>query len=123
VKLRALKRRTEIERLWGQGKRIGSPWLLLVVLCREGGGEEMGYLISVSRRRVRRAVARTRLRRLLREAVRRVVQEYEHRELPLAATALVWRAALGWEEVRRLRLGDVLPQIRELFQRACAECR
>ncbi len=83
----------------------------------------MGYLISVSRRRVRRAVARTRLRRLLREAVRRVVQEYEHRELPLAATALVWRAALGWEEVRRLRLGDVLPQIRELFQRACAECR
>lgn len=126
VKLRPLKRHAELELLWGQGKRVGNASVLLVALCRkEEEGEQMGYVISVPRRRVRRAVARSRLRRLLREAVRQVVQEWERERtrVPVVAAALVWRTPLSWAEVRRLRLGDVLPQVRDLFQHVCAECR
>ena len=122
VKLRPLKRRTDIETVWRQGKRVSAETIQLVLLCREEAGQEMGYVVSVPRRWVRKAVARSRLRRLLREALRQALQELEEGTFPFVrAAALVWRSPLGWEEVRRLRLRDVLPQVRELFRRACKE--
>lgn len=97
--------------------------LLLVVLS----GEEMlpgavGYVVSVPRRRVRRAVVRNRVRRLLREALRVAVRRAEEqgKRLPFAAVGLVWRAA-GGEELRRLRLAEVVAPVEELLQQAVEE--
>ncbi len=97
--------------------------LTIVVLCRQGEADtqELGYVVSVPRRRVRRAVLRNRLRRLLREALRYLVREARE-ALPFSAVGVVWRGAEE-ERLRRIKLADVVPPLRQLFQRAQEECR
>ncbi len=124
MKLRPLKRRKEIQHLWEQGQRLTSAMMTVVVLYREGENKgDVGYVVSVPRRRVRQAVERNRLRRLMRAALCTAVKQMQSTEgdIPFRAVGLVWR---GSEEkpVKRLRLWDILPQVRELLRRAWEGC-
>lgn len=125
VVLRPLKRRKEIEQVWTYGQRVSSEMLVLVALCRAGeDGGKLGYVVSVSRRRERRAVVRSRLRRVLREALRLTIREIAAQEgrIPFAALAVVWRG-VGLSPRGQVRLWDVLPQLRQLVWQAWEKCR
>ncbi|MCS7177470.1 MAG: ribonuclease P protein component [Candidatus Kapabacteria bacterium] len=122
VSLHPLKRRKDIEGLWEKGQRYAHPMLTLVVLPTSEGSNAIGYVVSVPRRRVRKAVLRNRLRRLLREGVRRLCQEASEKglKLPVREIGVVWRGSLTEEELRRLRLSHLMLALRELFQQVQA---
>ncbi len=122
--LHPLKRRREIQRLWTYGQRFANEMLAVVALCRAGEeGESLGYVVSVPRRRERQAVVRSRLRRLLREALRITLREFSAEgPPPFTALAVVWRSS-GQLSVKQLRLWDVLPQLRQLMWQAWERCR
>jgi ribonuclease P protein component len=118
VVLRPLKERKAIQELWTTGLRVVHPMLLLVVQVADAGAPpgSVGYVVSVPRRRVKKAVVRSRIRRLLREALRQLLPRFALK-LPLQAVALVWRGNAP-EHPARIRLHDVLPVVQEVLQQA-----
>lgn len=67
-----LRRTTDIQRTFRDGRRFYSPWAVLHTRCRESG-EEISpgpRLAIIAGKRFRTAVARNRARRILREPCR-----------------------------------------------------
>jgi ribonuclease P protein component len=65
---RRLRRRAEFERVLRRGRRRDGPYFLLIVLANGGSADRLGVTVG---RRVGKATARNRARRLVRESFRR----------------------------------------------------
>lgn len=73
--------------------------------------DALAYVVVVAKHRVRRAVDRNRIKRLMREALRRVAARYHSDGVPLAAIVLRWQGSVD----RRLTLWAILNHVQSVF--------
>lgn len=82
IKEEKLRSRTSVERLFSEGKSIMAFPLRAVYRLREPGEASAQFLITIPKKRIRKAVMRVTLRRRTREAYR--LNRREHLLEPLA---------------------------------------
>ncbi|GBD06011.1 Ribonuclease P protein component [bacterium HR20] len=106
------------EELVRRGKRWRDPsGRVQVIALPRAESPLLCYIVIVSRAICPRAVGRNRIRRLLRESLRKIANDHPELVAPYSAIALRWLAAAPVRECKRLRLGDVLPAVRAALQK------
>ncbi|MBU3742563.1 MAG: hypothetical protein FGM24_09815 [Candidatus Kapabacteria bacterium] len=100
--------------------RLSSGPLAVTIGFTEAPSSQLSYVVSASRRVIRRAVVRNRIKRLLREALRRSVRLHgtQYAAAGLSTVFAVWRTPPAAS--MRLRLSDVEPHVQSLLRRASA---
>ena len=75
--MQCLRRRSDIQRVFREGRRFPSPWAVLHARrrTREEGISGVPRLAIIAGRRFRTAVARNRARRVLRETCREILRD------------------------------------------------
>ena len=98
-----------VEALFAQGKSVKSFPLKLIFLPQPQGQAHLRILISVPKKQFKKAIARNRMKRLLREAYRLEKQAFYGEKQPYALGIIyLWR--------KEMPLAELRTQIREIAQ-------
>lgn len=98
--------------------RLSSGPLAVTVTTAEAPTATLRYVVSSSKRVVRRAVIRNRIKRLLRESLRKVARIHGelYAQAGLSTIVAIWRTAPSANV--RIRLADVEPHVLTVLQQA-----
>lgn len=126
MRLYPLKGYNAFGRVFEEGRRFANGSITTLVVFRKPDSTEHGTALHygvTAKRRTRPAVLRNRIKRLLRESLRHVVQEYSEagEELPIQELVLVWNAIPRKSSLLRLR--TVLPAVRDTVDKAVRRYR
>ncbi|GAB1430420.1 hypothetical protein MASR2M18_12530 [Ignavibacteria bacterium] len=117
----SLKGKSRIANVFRFGRRFSSPQATVIAM-RGGENRIVGgvELMAVIRKKTaRKSVVRNRIRRLVRESLRRIAAEYADagREFPARTIIVLWNFAPAHPAL--LRLDTVMAVLRPLLERAC----
>lgn len=118
LQMRPLKGHDCFGKAFRAGKKFSGKDAMLTVVFRDENSESGVVFTGVTIRKkvARRAVMRNRIKRLLRESLRKIFLEYGEENFPFDTVIAVWNSAP--KHPKKISLGDVYPVIRELSEQA-----
>jgi ribonuclease P protein component len=115
IRLSSLKGYNRFSEVFFNSKKFHSDDMMLIVQFSEIDCTEAEFGISVSKKTVRTAVARNRVKRLLRESLRMVIKE-NYENLFFKVIILSWRKKI--KKPGDIHLKDVYPNVLKLIKKA-----
>lgn len=115
IRLSSLKGYNRFSEVFFNSKKFHSDEMLLIVQFSETERTEAEFGISVSKKTVRTAVARNRVKRLLRESLRMIIKE-SYENLFFEVIILSWRKKIM--KPGDIQLKDVYPNVLKLIKKA-----
>lgn len=115
----SLTGKSRIDAAFKSGRRFGSPEAAMIATHGKPTTDMVELLIVVRKKVARKSVVRNRVRRLVREALRRQLGEMEKQNAPVPVQTIIilWNSAPSRPSM--LRLESVSQILRPLIERAC----
>lgn len=121
IKLKSLKGFNAFPKAFRSGKKFGNN-VSIASFCfninNEEPNTEVSFGVSISKKTAKRAVVRNRIKRLLRESIRQIINSPELSDKSEIFKIVIINWKIAPQKAGMISLDDVKPKVKDLFNQA-----